>query len=278
MLRRMKNFHKHMSSHHSFMYLWVVGAMLVLGGLIWSYMASHPAGIIDGQPEGDVRSTVAAFGNQLNAVSLLSPDAADQIRAAYGPYVSEELLASWIENPSTAPGRATSSPWPDHIEVERVTMNDTDAYDVSGRIILTASTGDAGSVPVFLTVANTEHGYRITAYAEGTNDPVPVVSEGRVTLALGETQTLSGVSITPVRVIEDSRCPMDAMCVWQGTARVEIMIEDRMGQSVMPIELSGEPVTSEIAAIWLESMEPYPMASQPTEDASYRFSFRVEAR
>lgn len=260
------------------MYLWLLGALLVLGGLIWSYVASHPAGVIDGAHEGDVRSTVAAFGNQLNSVSLLSPDASDQIRAAYGPYVSDELLASWVANPGAAPGRATSSPWPDHIEVESVTMNETDAYDVSGHIVLMASTGDAGSIPVFLTVLNTEQGYRITAYAEGTNDPVPVTSEGRVTLAIGETQALSGVSITPVRVIEDSRCPMDAMCVWQGTARVEIKIEDGMGQSVMPIELSGEPVTSEIANIWLESVEPYPMASQPTEASAYRFSFRVESR
>ena len=160
----MKNLHHHVASHHSFMYLWIIGAVLVLGGLGYSYIASHPAGIIDGAHEGDVRSTVAAFGNQLNAVSTLSPAAAEEIQNAYGPYVSEELLAAWIANPETAPGRATSSPWPDHIEIDAVTQNEIGAYEVAGRVMLMTSAGDAGSVPVALTVENTERGYRITAY------------------------------------------------------------------------------------------------------------------
>ena len=73
--------HDHVSSHHSFMYLWIVGAILVLGGLVYSYIGSHPNGIIDGRHEGDVRTTVAQFGNQLNSVSVLAPTAAEDIRS-----------------------------------------------------------------------------------------------------------------------------------------------------------------------------------------------------
>ncbi|HEY0979564.1 MAG TPA: hypothetical protein VGE23_01850 [Candidatus Paceibacterota bacterium] len=270
----MKNLHHHVASHHSFMYLWIIGAVLVLGGLVYSYVASHPAGVIDGAHEGDVRSTVAAFGNQLNAVSTLSPAAAEEIQNAYGPYVSEELLAAWIAHPEAAPGRATSSPWPDHIEIDTVTLNEIGAYEVAGRVMLMTSAGDAGSVPVALTVENTERGYRITAYEEF---PRPAHELTTVSAALGETVSALSLTLTPEEVIEDSRCPMDAMCIQQGTARVRVLITSGMGTSTMTLTLD-EPATTEAETILLTAVEPYPMASDPTEDEQYRFTFRVEQR
>lgn len=260
------------------MYLWIVGAVLVLGGLVYSYIGSHPTGIIDGEHEGDVRTTVAQFGNKLNSVSLLSPTVAEEIHSSYGPYVSSELLASWMQNPSRAPGRATSSPWPDHIAVDTVVKNEVGAYDVMGRIILKTSTEDAGIIPVSLTVANVNGSYLITRYQENPVAEEPETSV-TVTAALNETVSAFGTSVTPLAVEEDSRCPMDAMCIHQGQARVRVMTVEGMGTSSMPLTLAAEePVTTEIVSIWLTEVMPYPMASDPTEDEQYRFTFRIEKR
>lgn len=154
------------SSHNAFIALWVVGALLVFVALGFSYITSHPEGIIDGAHEGDVRIAVTAFGNQLQTVSLLAPDASAHIERAYGSYVTPALLAEWMEYPEQAPGRHTSSPWPDHIEIDSVVQNNADTYTVSGRIMLMDSTGTAGSVPVSLTVLGLSEGFRIAAYQE----------------------------------------------------------------------------------------------------------------
>lgn len=260
------------------MYLWIVGALLVLGGLMYSYVAEHPQGVIDGEHEGDVRSTVAAFGNQLNSVSLLSPSAADEMRNAYSPYVTEELLAAWIQNPEEAPGRKTSSPWPDHITVDAVLPNDMGAYTVVGRIMLKDSSGDAGTIPVSLTVTNAEGGYRITQYEENPGDTSlsePVV----LTAALGETVRALGVSLTPKEIEEDSRCPSDVACIQAGTVRVLVETVDGMGTSTARITLGDQsPITTEVVSIWLTKVSPQRVTTNPTEDEAYRFTFRVEAR
>jgi len=249
----------------------------MLGGLVYSYVGTHPAGIIDGSHEGDVRTTVAQFGNQLNSVSLLSPTATEEIRSSYGPYVAPELLASWIANPSSAPGRQTSSPWPDHIEVDTVVKNETGTYDVMGRIILKTSTDDAGIIPVSLTVTNVNGSFLITTYEE--NPDVEEETTVTVTAVLNESVSALGVSLTPLEVEEDSRCPSDVVCIQAGQVRLSLRTVDGMGTSTMSITLGAtEPSTTETASIWLTDVTPYPKASVPTEEESYVFTFRVEKR
>ena len=41
---------------------------------------------------------------------------------------------------------------------------------------------------------------------------------------LGKTITKSGVAITLVAVLEDSRCPRDTTCIWAGEAAVKILV------------------------------------------------------
>ena len=165
---------RHMPPHQSFMYLWIVGAILVLAGLGYSYIQSHPAGIIDGQHEGDVRTTVAAFGNKLNTVSHSSLTLVEDIRSAYTPYVTSELLARWEADPARAPGRTASGAWPDYIVVDSVTMNDVGAYDVTGRVILVTATGDAGIIPIALTVTDVGGSFLISRYEERTGPSLDV--------------------------------------------------------------------------------------------------------
>lgn len=275
----MKDLHHHVSSHHSFMYLWLVGAALVFIGLGYSYFASHPQGIIDNKHEGEVRAIVNAFGNELSSVSLLSPDASTQIERAYSPYVAPELLAVWIANPQKAPGRTTSSPWPSHIVIDAITEAEGGAYEVSGRVMLVTSTSDAGDIPITLRVAVRDSGYHIVSYEINGAAEQAIHEGGALTLSLGETGSAFGTSITPIEVVEDSRCPMDAMCIQQGQARVRVQTVDGMGTSTSILTLAAaEPMTTEVSSLWLTEVMPYPMASNPTEPEQYRFTFRIEAR
>lgn len=257
------------------MYLWIVGALLVFGGLIYSYIGSHPDGILDGQHEGDVRTTVAQFGNQLNTVSLLSPTAGEDIRKAYASYVTPALLETWINDPSIAPGRETSSPWPDHIEADTVTMSEDGSYEVLGRIMLMTSTGDAGIIPVSLTVANVDGGFLITRYEEnpGAEEPVAMPAPVSATAALTETITVGMFELTPLSVEEDSRCPSDVQCIQAGTVRVLVHVKDPAGERDTVFTLG-----TEIEAITLTSVTPGKVSTESIADDAYRFTFEVADR
>lgn len=270
----------HVSSHHSFMYLWIIGAVLVFGGLIYSYIGSHPDGIIDGQHEGDVRTTIAQFGNQLNTVSLLSPTAAEDIENAYASFVTPELLAAWKNDPSSAPGRSTSSPWPDHIEVDTVVMNEDGlSYEVLGRIMLMTSTGDAGIIPVSLTVSDIGGSFLITQFEQNPLAVAPVAAETGATAiaALGETVPVGGIEITPKEVVEDSRCPTDVQCIQAGTVRLLVHVRSGMGESDMTLTL-GAVATTETESLLLAVVTPSKVSTEPTADAAYRFTFDVAKR
>lgn len=258
------------------MYLWIVGALLVLGGLVYSYIGTHPQGVLDGEREGDVRTLIGAFGNQLDTVSLFAPDAAEEIRAAYGPYATPELIDAWIADPMRAPGRLTSSPWPDHIDITSVTMTSPTSYMVEGTIALVTSGGDAGTVPVSITVEEREGRFLITAYAEqrGTSaEALPKAgSIETVTAALGESVTAFGVTVTPDEVLEDSRCPANANCIQAGTVRVKGELTDGMGTSEMTFELAT-PVTGEVTIVTLTDVLPVKVSTRQASTSEYRLTF-----
>jgi hypothetical protein len=122
-----------------------------------------------GTDEAAVRRLVKRFGGQLQKVSLLAPDVAHELDAAYGDFVAPSLLAAWKRDLRSAPGRLTSSPWPDRVEVDRVRQTST-GYTVEARVVsMTADEvehgGDAGSEGVVIRVSRTLGRWLIVGYA-----------------------------------------------------------------------------------------------------------------
>ena len=72
-------------------------------------------------PSAAVR-VLERFGERLANVSLTAPRPAVRaaIREQYGRLVTPTLLRRWLDDPSSAPGRSVSSPWPERIEVVEV--------------------------------------------------------------------------------------------------------------------------------------------------------------
>jgi hypothetical protein len=132
--------------------------------------ASDPAAS-EAAAEEAVRGLVEAFGRKLQMVSVLAPE--DILRASmrehYADYVSPALLEAWLNDPESAPGRLTSSPWPDRIEVRSVEKKADDAYRVEGDIIETTSADGepAAKRPVTLEVRNVDGRWRIVAVEMG---------------------------------------------------------------------------------------------------------------
>lgn len=116
---------------------------------------------------------------------------------------------------------------------------------------------------------------------EVTPDTAVIPASTDMTLRMGEEASVgsSVVKISLARVVEDSRCPIDAVCVWAGNAVVELGIRAGMGPTV-PIQINStlEPRTAEWngVRITLLEVQPAPRASVPTKPESYSVKIRVE--
>jgi hypothetical protein len=227
-------------------------------------------------PETLVRAQVEGFGRAQKDVSLLSPTAAADIARAYGPYASAELISRWQRDPERAPGRLTSSPWPERIDIVQAEETSPASYLVTGALALMASAGPAGTIPVTLTLSREGDAWRITGYEEPRTRPAETGRKD-VALSIGESATAFGVRVTPLAVTEDSRCAKDVACIWAGTIKVSTELVSGMGTSTMNIEL-GKPVTTEAEEITLTAVAPEPRAGSAIPAADYRFTFRIEQR
>ncbi len=116
-----------------------------------------------------VEDLVKNFGKKLQMVSLQAPK--DVLKTSmqenYGHLVPRELLSKWISDPLKAPGRLTSSPWPDRIEILSTRKLAENKYEVKGEIIEITSVekesgGAAAKRPITIMVEKINDNWLIT--------------------------------------------------------------------------------------------------------------------
>lgn len=93
-------------------------------------------------------------------------------------------------------------------------------------------------------------------------------------VALGQRAYVDGPIVQPVAVIEDSRCPMNARCVWAGRVRVKMLWIRGNGETQTFEAMLGEPTQLADGQFTLESVRPEKMTSTAIKPSDYRFSFR----
>jgi hypothetical protein len=98
-----------------------------------------------------------------------------------------------------------------------------------------------------------------------------------VTAKLGEQVEALGETITPVKVLDDSRCPRDVQCVWAGTLHLDATVRSGMGLGRLTFEL-GKTSTTEVNSITLISVTPSPMSTTVIGERDYEFTFEVIRR
>ena len=108
-----------------------------------------------------VERVVENFGKRLQLVSLLAPEEVleQSIQENYSEFVSPTLLEQWLQDPVNAPGRLTSSPWPDCIVILDTEKVSEEAYEVKAEIIeITSIESDeiAAKRPLTLVVGKTD--------------------------------------------------------------------------------------------------------------------------
>lgn len=100
-------------------------------------------------------------------------------------------------------------------------------------------------------------------------------ADGIARAALGETVAVDGPKVTPLAVLEDSRCPMNARCVWAGQVRLQVRVH--LGAGNRDLELtSGKPVHVADGTLELVEVRPDRVAGegQSLNPKDYRFGFR----
>jgi hypothetical protein len=119
----------------------------------------------------------------------------------------------------------------------------------------------------------------------GSSPPTQVTGDAAVqldkpfALAVDETAVLEGgLSVRFESVIEDSRCPSDVLCVWEGNAEIAIEVATG-GEDPASVRLSTNPsfateATYRSYTIELIGLEPYPR-TDPWIDEPYRATMAV---
>ena len=91
----------------------------------------------------------------------------------------------------------------------------------------------------------------------------------------GQVMAAESLRVRPLALLEDSRCPAAAQCVWAGQVRIRAEISSATGREVRELT-SGKPITVAGGALTLVTVEPPKMASGTTDSRRYRFTFRFE--
>lgn len=93
-------------------------------------------------------------------------------------------------------------------------------------------------------------------------------------MPLGQPQRVGRLVVTPVAVEEDSRCPMNARCIWAGRVIVRAVVADGRRRTTQRFTL-GEVSSS---GLILDSVTPDRMAGGPQEPLRYRVHFSIGQR
>lgn len=110
-----------------------------------------------------------------------------------------------------------------------------------------------------------------TALAGCATTPPP--ASGVAYARLGETVYVDGPKVTPLELLEDSRCPTEVQCIWAGRVRIAARID--LGPKSETRELTlGEPVTVADGSLELREVLPIKKKEAAIPPGDYRFGFK----
>lgn len=96
-------------------------------------------------------------------------------------------------------------------------------------------------------------------------------------IGIGETQDLGSLlRVTPLTVLEDSRCPIEADCAWEGAFRIDARLD--IGHETITVELKAwEPFAINGGTLLLAEVAPDPSVQWPNLEAGdYQLGFTFE--
>jgi len=109
----------------------------------------------------------------------------------------------------------------------------------------------------------------------------PVVpTNQQFTLAPGEAVAIDGTGLRVefMRVMGDSRCPADALCIWIGDATVLVRVRESAQTSDYDLHTNNSlQSTVDHAGVRLSllQLQPYPFSNRPIQPSDYRATLEV---
>ena len=100
----------------------------------------------------------------------------------------------------------------------------------------------------------------------------PVRTDGLA--AVGQSTRVGSLIVTPQAVVEDSRCPINARCVWAGRLVLRARIYSAGWRETANLTL-GQPYATHGAGLALVSAEPRKMAGTPPSPPASLFGFEA---
>ena len=97
--------------------------------------------------------------------------------------------------------------------------------------------------------------------------------DGSIDAKLGQTVRFGSMKVTPLKVLEDSRCPMEARCIWAG--RVTLRVRINFGGSDQFGEVSTDkPFQVRAGTLELQSVMPPRSTQRTLIPSDYRFTLK----
>lgn len=100
---------------------------------------------------------------------------------------------------------------------------------------------------------------------------VPPANAGP-TAGLGQVAVVSGLTVRPIKLIEDSRCPALVRCVWKGRLIVRARMSGQGWTQIRDFELDV-PQAVDRYRVTLVAAEPQKAAPGEIDPRTYRFTF-----
>ncbi len=96
--------------------------------------------------------------------------------------------------------------------------------------------------------------------------------DGIARAQIDETVYVDGPKVTPLAVLEDSRCPNGVQCVWAGPLRIQARIESGSGIQTEELQL-GNSIRVADGNLELVEALPEAVADRTIYPEEYRFGF-----
>ena len=97
--------------------------------------------------------------------------------------------------------------------------------------------------------------------------------DGSIDAKLGQTVRFGSMKVTPLKVLEDSRCPMEARCIWAG--RVTLRVRINFGGSDQFGEVSTDkPFQLRAGTLELQSVMPPRSVKRTLVPGDYVFTLK----
>ncbi len=103
-----------------------------------------------------------------------------------------------------------------------------------------------------------------------------VPADGDVTIAIGKTAVVGGLSLTLNSFIQDNRCPVDVVCIEAGAVTVNVTMKDSSKSETRNFPSDEVPYEFDGYKISIVDINPPARSTVEIKDTEYRITFHVQ--